>query len=97
MGTLSCEDRIRTVKDTRLTDSLCTGSTRTASALAIAQRAVDRSVWTRRKPKHARYQAFSVTAHIAAYDSHTHLRLSKTATWSALIMTARLAAFPAPA
>jgi hypothetical protein len=78
--------------------------------LAIVQLALDLMAWTqmpgftdhearRWEPKRIRLRIFSVAGRIAAHARRTHLRLSKNATWSTLIVAAltRLAALPAPA
>ncbi|WP_176224608.1 transposase, partial [Rhodococcus sp. 1168] len=51
------------------------------------------------EPKRIRLRVFSVAGRIAGHSRRKHLRLSKNATWSTLIVAAlaRLAALPAPA
>jgi len=74
------------------------------------QLALDLTGWTqmlgftdhdarRWEPKRLRLRIFSIAGRIATHARRTHLRLSKNASWSALIVTAltRLAALPAPA
>ncbi len=105
-----CEDRIRTAKDTGLTNFPLHGFDQNRIWLAIVQLALDLMAWTqmlaftdhdarRWEPKRVRLRLFSIAGRICTHARRTHLRLSKTATWSSLIVAAltRLAALPAPA
>lgn len=103
-----CEDRIRVAKDTGLTNFPLHGFDQNRIWLAIVQLALDLMAWTqmlgftdhdarRWEPKRIRLRVFSVAGRIARHARRNHLRLSKDATWSQLIVTAltRLAALPA--
>lgn len=105
-----CEDRIRNSKDTGLENFPLYGFDQNRIWLAIVQLALDLTGWTqmlgftdhdarRWEPKRLRLRIFSIAGRIATHARRTHLRLSKNASWSALIVTAltRLAALPAPA
>lgn len=105
-----CEDRIRTAKDTGLANFPLHGFDQNRIWLELVQLALELTAWTqmlaftdhdarRWEPKRARLRVFSVAGRIATHARRTHLRLSKNAPWSALIITAltRLAALPAPA
>jgi len=105
-----CEDRIRNSKDTGLENFPLYGFDQNRIWLAIVQLALDLTGWTqmlgftdhdarRWEPKRLRLRIFSIAGRIATHARRTHLRLSKNASWSALIVTAltRLAALHAPA
>lgn len=105
-----CEDRIRTAKDTGLTNFPLHGFDQNRIWLAIVQLALDLTAWTQMlgfadhqarkwEPKRVRLRIFSIAGRISKHARRIHLRLSKNATWSALIVTAltRLEALPAPA
>ncbi|ORI14662.1 IS1380 family transposase [Rhodococcus sp. 1168] len=105
-----CEDRIRTAKDTGLTNFPLHGFDQNRIWLAIVELALDLMAWTqmlgftdhdarRWEPKSVRLRVFSVAGRIATHARRTHLRLSQNAPWSTLIVTAltRLAALTAPA
>ncbi|MGA9872638.1 MAG: IS1380 family transposase [Rhodococcus sp. (in: high G+C Gram-positive bacteria)] len=105
-----CEDRIRTAKDTGLTNFPLHGFDQNRIWLAIVQLAMDLMAWTQMlgftdhearkwEPKRVRLRVFSVAGRISTHARRIHLKLSKTATWSTLIVTAltQLAALPAPA
>jgi hypothetical protein len=104
-----CEDRIRVAKDTGLSNLPLHGFDQNRIWLAIVQLALDLTAWTqmlgftdhdarRWEPKRLRLRVFSIAGRIATHARRTHLRLSKTATWSNVIIDAlnRLAALPAP-
>lgn len=105
-----CEDRIRIAKDTGLSNLPLHGFDQNRIWLAIVALALELTAWTqmlgftdhdarRWEPKRLRLRIFSIAGRIANHARRTHLRLSKDATWSDLIITAltRLAALPAPA
>lgn len=105
-----CEDRIRTAKDTGLTNFPLHGFDQNRIWLAIVQLALDLTAWTQMlgfadhqarkwEPKRVRLRIFSIAGRISKHARRIHLKLSKNATWSALIVTAltRLEALPAPA
>lgn len=105
-----CEDRIRIAKDTGLSNLPLHGFDHNRIRLAIVALALELTAWTqmlgftdhnarRWEPKRLRLRIFSIAGRIANHARRTHLRLSKDATWSDLIITAltRLAALPAPA
>ncbi|WP_338888780.1 IS1380 family transposase [Rhodococcus sovatensis] len=105
-----CEDRIRIAKDTGLSNLPLHGFDQNRIWLAIVALALDLTAWTqmlgftdhdarRWEPKRLRLRIFSVAGRIAHHARRIHLRLSKSATWSDLIVTAlnRLAALTAPA
>ncbi|MDV8079817.1 IS1380 family transposase, partial [Rhodococcus sp. IEGM 1370] len=105
-----CEDRIRTAKDTGLTNFPLHGFDQNRIWLAIVQLALDLMAWTqmlgftdhearRWEPKRIRLRVFSIAGRISIHARRIHLKLSKNATWSTLIVTAltRMAALPAPA
>lgn len=105
-----CEDRIRTAKDTGLSNFPLHGFDQNRIWLMIVQLAVELTAWMqmlafadhdarRWEPKRIRLRVFSVAGRIATHARRTRLRLSKDAPWSDLIVTAlaRLAALPAPA
>ncbi|MDN5548096.1 MAG: IS1380 family transposase [Rhodococcus sp. (in: high G+C Gram-positive bacteria)] len=105
-----CEDRIRTAKDTGLTNFPLHGFDQNRIWLAIVQLALDLVAWTQMlgftdhearkwEPKRIRLRVFSIAGRISTHTRRIHLKLSKNATWSTLIVTAltRLAALPAPA
>ncbi|MGB3770092.1 MAG: IS1380 family transposase, partial [Rhodococcus sp. (in: high G+C Gram-positive bacteria)] len=105
-----CEDRIRIAKDTGLENLPLHGFDQNRIWLMIVQLATELTAWTqmlaftdhdarRWEPKRIRLRIFSIAGRIAAHARRIHLRLSKDASWSDLIVTAltRLAALPAPA
>lgn len=104
-----CEDRIRTAKDTGLTNLPLHDFTQNQIWLAIVALAVEITAWMqmlaltdhparRWEPKRLRLRLFSIAARVARHARRTHLRLSAHAPWSELIQTAlaRLTALPAP-
>lgn len=105
-----CEDRIRNSKDTGLENFPLYGFDQNRIWLAIVELALELTAWTqllgftdhdarRWEPKRLRLRIFSVAGRIATHARRIHLRLSKDASWSALIVAAltRLAALPSPA
>ena len=105
-----CEDRIRNLKDTGLENFPLYGFDQNRIWLAIVELALELTAWTqllgftdhdarRWEPKRLRLRIFSVAGRIATHARRIHLRLSKDASWSALIVAAltRLAALPSPA
>ena len=104
-----CEDRIRQSKATGLENFPLHGFDQNRIWLAIVQLALDLTAWTQMlgfthhdartwEPKRLRLRVFSIAGRIARHARRTHLRLSKNASWSDLIVTAvtTLAALPAP-
>ncbi|MGB3172145.1 MAG: transposase, partial [Rhodococcus sp. (in: high G+C Gram-positive bacteria)] len=104
-----CEDRIRIAKDTGLSNLPLHGFDQNRIWLAIVELALDLTAWTQMlgftdhdarkwEPKRLRLRIFSIAGRIATHARRIHLRLSKDATWSSLVITAlaRLAALPAP-
>ncbi|WP_072804117.1 IS1380 family transposase [Rhodococcoides yunnanense] len=104
-----CEDRIRSAKDSGLTNLPLHGFDQNRIWLAIVQLALDLMAWTQMlgftdhearkwEPKRARLRLFSIAGRITNHARRVVLKLSKTATWSTLVVTAltRLAALPAP-
>jgi hypothetical protein len=104
-----CEDRIRTAKDTGLTNLPLHDFTQNQIWLAIVALAVELTAWMqmlalaehparRWEPKRLRLRLFSIAGRIARHARRTHLRLSAHAPWGELIQTAlaRLSAPPAP-
>ena len=104
-----CEDRIRTAKDTGLTNLPLHGFAQNQIWLAIVALASELTAWMqmlaltssdarRWEPKRLRLRLFSIAGRIARHARKTHLRLSKRAPWSGLITSAlaRLEALPAP-
>ncbi|MFB7860170.1 transposase [Rhodococcus qingshengii] len=104
-----CEDRIRTVKDTGLTNLPLQGFAQNEIWLAIVALAAEltarmqiltltSSDARRREPKRLRLRLFSIAERIARHARNTRLRLSRRAPWSDLITSAlaRLEALPAP-
>lgn len=104
-----CEDRIRTAKDTGLSNLPLHDFTQNQIWLAVAALAVELTAWMqllaltdhparRWEPKRLRLRLLSIAARIARHARRTHLRLSAHAPWSELIeeALARLAALPAP-
>lgn len=104
-----CEDCIRTAKDTGLTNMPLHGFDQNRIWLAVVQLALDLTAWTqmrgvtdheapRWEPERVRLRISSIAGRVASHSRRNHLKLSKNATWSSLIITAltRLAALPAP-
>ena len=103
-----CEDRIRTAKDTGLTNFPLHGFDQNRIWLAIVQLAMDLMAWTQMlgftdhearkwEPKRIRLRVFSIAGRLARHARKTRLRRSG-APWSGLITAAlaRLEALPAP-
>ncbi|BAH51252.1 hypothetical protein ROP_30050 [Rhodococcus opacus B4] len=103
-----CEDRIRVAKDTGLSNLPLHGFDQNRIWLAIVRLALDLTACTqmlgftdhdaRWEPKRLRLPVFPIAGRIATHARRTHLRLSKQAPWSNVIIDAlsRLAALPAP-
>jgi len=104
-----CEDRIRTAKDTGLTNLPLHGFAQNTIWLAIVTLAAELTAWMqmlaltssdarRWEPKRLRLRLFSIAGRIARHAKKTRLRLSGRAPWSGLITSAlaRLEALPAP-
>ncbi|MGC0367124.1 hypothetical protein ABH922_005176 [Rhodococcus sp. 27YEA15] len=104
-----CEDRIRTAKDTGLTNLPLHGFSQNQIWLAIVALASELTTWMqmlaltssdarRWEPKRLRLPLFSIAGRIARHARKTRLRLSERAPWSGLITAAlaRLEALPAP-
>ncbi len=105
-----CEDRIRSAKDSGPTNFPLHGFDQNRIWLTIVQLALDSMAWTqmlgftdhearRSEPKRVRLRLFSIAARFTKHARRVFLKLSKTATWSVLVVIAltRLAALPAPA
>ena len=104
-----CEDRIRTAKDTGLTNLPLHGFSQNEIWLAIVALASELTAWMqmlaltssdarRWEPKRLRLRIFSIAGRIARHARKTRLRLSRRAQWSGLVASAlaRLDALPAP-
>lgn len=104
-----CEDRIRTAKDTGLTNLPLHGFAQNQVWLAIVALASELTAWMqmlalagsdarRWEPKRLRLRLFSIAGRIARRARKTYLRLSEWAPGSSLITSAltRLEALPAP-
>lgn len=104
-----CEDRIRTAKDTGLTNLPLHGFAQNQIWLAIVALAAELTAWMqmlaltssdarRWEPKRLRLRIFSIAGRIARHARQTRLRLSERAPWSGLVTSAlaRLDALPAP-
>lgn len=104
-----CEDRIRTAKDTGLTNLPLHGFVQNQIWLAIVALASELTAWMqmvalnssdarRWEPKRLRLRLFSIAGRIARHARKTHLRLSERAPGSGLITSAltRLEALPVP-
>ncbi|ANQ70932.1 IS1380 family transposase [Rhodococcus sp. 008] len=104
-----CEDRIRTAKDTGLTNLPLHGFAQNQIWLAIVTLAAELTAWMqmlaltssdarRWEPKRLRLRLFSIAGRIARHARKTRLRLSRKAPWSNLVASAlaRLDALPAP-
>lgn len=104
-----CEDRIRTAKDTGLTNLPLHGFAQNQVWLAIVALASELTAWMqmlalnssdarRWEPKRLRLRLFSIAGRIARHARRTRLRLSERAPWSGLVVAAlaRLDALPAP-
>lgn len=104
-----CEDRIRTAKDTGLTNLPLHDFTRNQIWLAIVALAVELTAWMqmlalthhparRWEPKRLRLRLFAIAGRIAHHARRTHLRLPNHTPWGDLIHTAltRLAVLHAP-
>lgn len=104
-----CEDRIRTAKDTGLTNLPLHGFAQNEIWLAIVALASELIAWMqmlalsssdarRWEPKRLRLRLFSIAGRIARHARKTRLRLSRRAPWSGLVASAlaRLDALPAP-
>lgn len=104
-----CEDRIRTAKDTGLTNLPLYGFAQNQVWLAIVALAAELTAWMqmlaltgsdarRWEPKRLRLRLFSIAGRIANHARKTRLRLSRRAPWSGLVAAAlaRLEALPAP-
>lgn len=104
-----CEDRIRTAKDTGLTNLPLHGFAQNEIWLAIVALASELTTWMqmlaltssdarRWEPKRLRLRLFSIAGRIARHARKTRLRLSRSAPWSGLVASAlaRLEVLPAP-
>jgi hypothetical protein len=104
-----CEDRIRTAKDTGLTNLPLHDFAQNQIWLAIVALAVELTAWMqmlaladhpsrRWEPKRLRLRLFAIAGRITRHARQTHLRLSAHAPWRHLIHTAlaRLATLPTP-
>ncbi|GCB54833.1 IS1380-like element IS1676 family transposase [Rhodococcus erythropolis] len=104
-----CEDRIRTAKDTGLSNLPLYGFAHNEIWLAIVALASELTAWMqmltltssdarRWEPKRLRLRLFSIAGRIARHARKTRLRVSGRAPWSGLITSAlaRLEALPAP-
>lgn len=104
-----CEDRIRTAKDTGLTNLPLHGFAQNQVWLAIVALASELTAWMqmlaltssdarRWEPKRLRLRLYSVAGRIARHARKTRLCLSRRAPWSSLVASAltRLEALPAP-
>jgi hypothetical protein len=104
-----CEDRIRTAKDTGLTNLPLHGFAQNQIWLAVVALAVELTAWMqmlaltdnaarRWEPKRLRLRLFSIAGRIARHARQTHLRLPAYAPWADMVETVldRLAALPAP-
>lgn len=104
-----CEDRIRTVKDTGLTNLPLYGFAQNQIWLAIVSLAAELTAWMqmlaltgsdacRWEPKRLRLRIFSIVGRVASHARKTRLRLSRRAPWSGLVASAlaRLESLPAP-
>ncbi|MFI5436458.1 IS1380 family transposase [Rhodococcus baikonurensis] len=104
-----CEDRIRTAKDTGLTNLPLHGFAQNQIWLAIVALAAELTAWMqmlaltssdarRWEPKRLRLRLFSIAGRIARHARRTRLRLSRRAPWAHLVASAltRLEALPAP-
>lgn len=104
-----CEDRIRTAKDTGLTNLPLHGFVQNEIWLAIVALASELPTWMqmlaltssgarRWEPKRLRLRLFSIVGRIARHARKTRLRSSRWAPWSGLVASAlaRLEVLPAP-
>ncbi|MGB3172095.1 MAG: IS1380 family transposase [Rhodococcus sp. (in: high G+C Gram-positive bacteria)] len=105
-----CEDRIRTAKDTGLSNFPLHGFDQNRIWLALVELALELTAWTqmlgfpdhdarRWEPKRIRLRIFSIAGRISSHARRIHLKLSKNASWSDSIVSGlnRLAALRAPA
>jgi hypothetical protein len=94
-----CEDRIRTAKDTGLTNLPLHGFDQNRIWCAIVQLAMELTAWLqmlalhdhparRWEPKRLRLRLFSIAARITRHARRTRLRLSAHAPWADLLLTA---------
>ena len=104
-----CEDRIRTAKDTGLTNLPLHGFAQNQIWSAIVALAAELTAWMqmlaltssdarRWEPKRLRLRLFTIAGRIARHARKTRLQLSRKAPWSSLVASAlaRLDALPAP-